>query len=214
MNQPKHCAMQHETNMETTDWEIPNMYSTQDFTAFDFLLGLEILETPLEPLENDWSQLDDEWTSLIMLDNNNQYTTMDPLCDNGQSQGGSGSLIYPSFCPNFSMTSSVSGWEGSPSYNEREISDSSMTTSNMSGAFLVDPSSLESSDTSISSDPISVSPYSTMPLTSIPNSSKPKVIYTCDICAKAFEKKNVLKFVLLFFILLFLQRTKYALDFH
>jgi hypothetical protein len=53
-----------------------------------------------------------------------------------------------------------------------------------------------------------------MPLTSIPNSSKPKVIYTCDICAKAFEKKNVLKFVLLFFILLFLQRTKYALDFH
>jgi hypothetical protein len=216
MNPPKHFTMQHETSMETTDWEVPNMYSAQDFNTLDPLLDLDILENPLEFLENDWTQLDDGWTSPMMLDNNDEYTTMSIPYDDGQSQGGSGSLIYPSFCPDFSMASSVTGWEGSPSYNGIELSDFAMATNNTSETFLFDPSSLESSNMSIFSDPISVLPDSTMSPTSIPNSSKPKAIYTCDICANTFEKRNVLKLVLLFFIflLLFLLRTGYTLDIH
>jgi hypothetical protein len=216
MNPLKHFTMQHETNMEATDWEVPNMYSAQDINTLDPLLGLDILENPLEFLENDWSQLDGGWTSPMMLDNSDQYTTMSPLYDDGRSQGGSGSLMYPSFCPNLSMASSVTEWEGSPSYNDIEISDFAMATKSTSEAFLFDPSPLESSNVSISSDPISVSPNSTMSPTSIPNSLKPKAVYTCDICANTFEKKNVLKLVLLFFIFLiiFLLRTKYTLGFH
>lgn len=160
------------------------MSATEQFSNFDPLLDYDLLDMSLQFQESPWNQFGYEWSALMSSNISDQNMIWD---------------FQPS--ENFFTESpiglqTISNWPTDPRIDlENSIDDAFYPATEVPQTTpLSSPIDSYTPNPSLTFDPPqqdSLSPLDTMASTS--PSEPPETFYTCDTCAKRFEKKNILK---------------------